>query len=154
MTRLTDDERARRRGATTAFIFQSFHLIPSLTVEENIDFPSDLNHLKRQYSTPDILEKVGLIGKAHRYPYELSGGEQQRVAIARAFASDVPILLADEPTGNLDRNNAEKVMALMESFHRESGKTLIMITHDPQIALRAQRTVTIQAGKIITADHL
>lgn len=130
ITTLTPDERTVFRGQNIAFIFQAFELIPNLTVSENIDLVLDISHAPRRYETDEILEKVGLAGKGKRYPNELSGGEQQRVAIARAFVSRVPYLFADEPTGNLDERNAERIMELIRALHEETGNTIIMITHD------------------------
>lgn len=130
ITTLTLDNRIVFRGQNIAFIFQAFELIPNLTVSENIDLVLDISHAPRRYETDEILEKVGLAGKGKRYPSELSGGEQQRVAIARAFVSRVPYLFADEPTGNLDERNAERIMELIRTLHEETGNTIIMITHD------------------------
>jgi putative ABC transport system ATP-binding protein len=127
---LSQDDRIEFRGKNIAFIFQAFELLPNLTVAENIDLVLDISHAKRRYETEYIIEKVGLSGKSHRYPTELSGGEQQRVAIARAFVADVPYLLADEPTGNLDETNASNIMDLIDTLHKETQNTIIMITHD------------------------
>lgn len=130
ITALTRDEMTAFRGQNIAFIFQAFELIANLTVTENINLVLDISHAPRRYSSEEILEKVGLAGKGNRYPGELSGGEQQRVAIARAFVADVPYLFADEPTGNLDEKNAEKIMELIRTLHEETKNTIIMITHD------------------------
>lgn len=148
ITRLKTDEIISFRGRHIAFIFQAFELIPNLTVEENIDLVLDISHAPRRYATPDILEKVGLTGKGNRYPYELSGGEQQRVAIARAFVADVPYLLADEPTGNLDEGNAKRIMDILDSLHRETKNTIVMITHDRDIASRADDTWKLSGGTL------
>ncbi len=137
ITNLSPDERIEFRGKNIAFIFQAFELLPNLTVTENIDLVLDISHARRRYETVDVLEKVWLSGKGSRFPHELSGGEQQRVAIARAFVADVPFLFADEPTGNLDEWNAGKIMDLIDTFHAETGNTIIMITHDGDIAKRA-----------------
>lgn len=136
------------RGQHIAFIFQSFELIPSLTVSENIDLVLDISHAPRRYDTHEILEKVGLVWKWDRYPTELSGGEAQRVAIARAFVSRVPYLFADEPTGNLDEANAKKIMHLITELHRETNNTIIMITHDPDIAGFADMTYRLHGGAL------
>ncbi len=144
ITRLTKDQMIEWRGKNIAFIFQAFELIPNLTAEENIDLVLDISHAKRRYSTENILEKVGLSGKGKRYPKELSGGEQQRLAIARAFVADVPYLFADEPTGNLDETNALRIMDLIDTLHQETGNTIIMITHDPDIAKRADQIYKLQ----------
>lgn len=144
ITRLSIDETIAFRGKHIAFIFQSFELIPNLTVAENIDIVIDISHARRRFETSDILSKVWLAGKEKRYPHELSGGEQQRVAIARAFVADVPYLLADEPTGNLDETNAGRIMDLITSLHKETKNTILMITHDPTIASYADALYRIQ----------
>ncbi len=148
ITDLTRDAMIEWRGKNIAFIFQAFELIANLTVEENIDLVLDISHAKRRYGTQEILDKVGLAGKWRRYPNELSGGEQQRVAIARAFVADVAYLLADEPTGNLDEGNAEKVMDLIDTLHRETENTIVMITHDADIASRADMVYRLHGGKL------
>ncbi len=148
ITMLSTDQIIEYRGKNIAFIFQAFELIPNLTVEENIDLVLDISRADRRYSTSDILEKVGLPWKGSRYPSELSGGEQQRVAIARAFVADVPYLLADEPTGNLDEVNAMKIMDLIDLLHKETKNTIIMITHDADIASRADSVYKLHSGKI------
>lgn len=148
ITMLSTDQMIEYRGKNIAFIFQAFELIPNLTVEENIDLVLDISRADRRYSTNDILEKVGLPWKGSRYPSELSGGEQQRVAIARAFVADVPYLLADEPTGNLDEVNAMKIMDLIDTLHKETKNTIVMITHDADIASRADSVYRLHSGKI------
>lgn len=148
ITTLTRDAMIQYRGKNIAFIFQAFELIPNLTVEENIDLVLDISHAPRRYVTSEILEKVWLTGKWHRYPTELSGGEQQRVAIARAFVADVPYLLADEPTGNLDEGNASRVMDIIDILHKETGNTIVMITHDADIASRADIVWKLHGGKL------
>ncbi len=150
ITQFGTDEMIEYRGQHIAFIFQSFELIPNLTVTENIDLVLDISHAKRRYQTSEILQKVGIGDKWNRYPTELSWGEQQRVAIARAFVADVPFLLADEPTGNLDEGNAVKIMDLIDTLHRETKNTIIMITHDPSIAGRADIIYRLHGGKIST----
>ena len=148
ITELTVDAMIEYRGTHIGFIFQAFELMPNLTVEENIDLVLDISHAKRRYTTSEILDKVGLAGKERRFPSELSGGEQQRVAIARAFVSEVAYLLADEPTGNLDEGNATKIMELIDTLHQETKNTIIMITHDQNIASRADRIYRLQGGEI------
>lgn len=148
ITMLSTDQMIEYRGKNIAFIFQAFELIPNLTVEENIDLVLDISHADRRYSTNDILEKVGLTGKGSRYPSELSGGEQQRVAIARAFVADVPYLLADEPTGNLDEANARKIMDLINVLHKETWNTIVMITHDSGIAKNADTIYRLSGGEL------
>lgn len=146
ITTLSRDEMTAFRGKRIAFIFQAFELIQNLTVTENIDLVLDISHAPRRYSSEEILEKVGLAGKGNRYPNELSGGEQQRVAIARAFVADVPYLFADEPTGNLDEKNAEKIMELIRTLHEETKNTIIMITHDKGIASHADSVYRLSGG--------
>lgn len=148
ITQLSIDGMIEYRGQHIAFIFQAFELIPNLTVEENIDLVLDISHAPRRYETSVILEKVWLSGKGNRYPTELSGGEQQRVAIARAFIADVSYLLADEPTGNLDEGNATRIMDLIDTLHQEIGNTIVMITHDRDIADRADRVYRLHGGTI------
>ena len=148
ITTLSRDEMTVFRGKRIAFIFQAFELIPNLTVTENIDLVLDISHAPRRYSSEEILEKVGLTGKGKRYPNELSGGEQQRVAIARAFVADVPYLFADEPTGNLDEKNAEKIMELIRTLHEETKNTIIMITHDKGIANHADSVYRLSGGML------
>ena len=148
ITTFSVDEMIRYRGQSIAFIFQAFELIPNLTVTENIDLVLDISHAPRRYETLEILKRVWLSGKWERYPTELSGGEQQRVAIARAFVSNVPYLLADEPTGNLDEGNASKIMDLIDILHRETGNTIVMITHDRDIAERADRVYRLHGGTL------
>lgn len=148
ITKLSLDARIEYRGQNIAFIFQAFELIPNLSVSENIDLVLDISHAKRRYSTDEIIEKVWLGGKGNRFPTELSWGEQQRVAIARAFVADVPYLLADEPTGNLDEGNASKIMDLIDILHAETKNTIIMITHDRDIAYRADRVYRLHGGDI------
>jgi putative ABC transport system ATP-binding protein len=148
ITQLDTDAMIGYRGEHIAFIFQAFELVPNLTVEENIDLIIDIAHTKRRFTTEEILEKVGLGGKWKRYPTELSGWEQQRVAIARAFVSDVPFLLADEPTWNLDEGNARKIMDLIDVLHRETGNTIVMITHDGGIASRSDMIYRLAWGTL------
>ena len=150
ISRFTSEEMIEWRGKNIAFIFQAFELIPNLSAEENIDLVLDISHAKRRYTTEIILEKVGLSGKWKRYPKELSGGEQQRLAIARAFVADVPYLFADEPTGNLDEANATRIMDLIDTLHEETGNTIVMITHDPDIAKRADMIYKLQGGSLHT----
>ncbi|MBX9808825.1 ABC transporter ATP-binding protein [Candidatus Gracilibacteria bacterium] len=150
ITNFKTDQMIEFRGQNIAFIFQAFELIPNLTVAENIDLVLDISHANRRYNTLEILKKVGLSGKENRYPSELSGGEQQRVAIARAFVADVKYLLADEPTGNLDESNAMKIMDLIDALHKETKNTIVMITHDRDIASRANKLYRLHGGKILT----
>ncbi len=146
ITSMSEDERTRWRSRHIAFIFQQFHLIPNLTVQDNIDLVIDISGIERRFSTEEILHKVWLDGFGARYPHQLSGGEQQRVAIARAFVWKLPILLADEPTGNLDHRNAVMIMDLMMQLHRELGTTVVIITHDPAVAAYAQTQYVLTDG--------
>jgi putative ABC transport system ATP-binding protein len=148
---LGDDKRSRIRNEKIGFIFQAFNLIPDLNVLDNIEVPLRYRGMKaaeRQRRARQALERVGLAAREHHYPAELSGGQQQRVAIARALAGEPRLLLADEPTGNLDSAMARSVMELLEDLHRE-GATIVMVTHDPQLAARAQRNVHVIDGQVV-----
>jgi putative ABC transport system ATP-binding protein len=141
---LSNDQITAIRWSNIAYIFQSFELIPTLTVRENIELPLDINPgVPRRFSVEELLDRVGLTGKSERYPNALSGWEKQRVAIARAFIGSMPYLLADEPTGNLDRKTADTIMELIVQLHKETGNTIILITHDPVVAARADRIVSL-----------
>lgn len=146
---LDEDARAAIRGAEIGFVFQSFQLLPALTALENVMLPLELAGL---HNAMDIarhwLERVGLQNRAEHYPKHLSGGEQQRVALARAFAPGPGLLLADEPTGNLDAATGAAVIDLMFSLNREAGTTLILVTHDDQLAARCDRVLRMQAGQL------
>ncbi len=150
---LGEDDRTRRRAKNVGFIFQQFHLIPNLTVEDNIDLVIDIAQIERRFSTDQILEKVWLSWYNKRYPHQLSGWEQQRIAIARAFVGKLPLLLADEPTGNLDHTNAVMIMDLMMQLQKESKTTIIIITHDPQVAAYAQEQYTLYDWKLIKKSY-
>jgi putative ABC transport system ATP-binding protein len=148
---LDDNQRSRLRNEKIGFIFQAFNLIPDLNVADNIDVPlryRGMNGAERRRRIQDSLQRVGLAARAKHYPSELSGGQQQRVAIARALAGTPRLLLADEPTGNLDTQMARGVMELLEEVHRD-GATIVMVTHDPELALRAQREVHIVDGQVV-----
>lgn len=142
------DDITTRRGQNISFIFQQFYLVPQLTIEENIDLIIDLNNIKRQFETDEILWLLNLLHRRNSYPHELSGGEQQRVAIARAFVGKTGIILADEPTGNLDAKNAEIIMKILQDLHKKSKKTILMITHDKNIAIRAEKIISLSNYKI------
>ncbi|CAM3614188.1 ABC transporter ATP-binding protein [Zobellia roscoffensis] len=148
---LNEDERAQLRNKEVGFIFQNFQLLPTLTALENVSVPLELQGAKdaTQKST-DLLEKVGLKDRLHHYPSQLSGGEQQRVALARAFANAPSILFADEPTGNLDTETGEKVIQLLLDLNKENGTTLVIITHDLELANRTQQILQLKGGKIVT----
>lgn len=149
ITKLSQDKITKFRGKNMSFIFQQFHLIPNLTVEENITLPLEINKIPAQFETKEILQKVWLSQKAESYPFELSGWEQQRVAVARAFAAQTNILLADEPTGNLDENNAKNVMDVLQTLHKETKNTIILITHDMQVAEYADKIYTLENKQLI-----
>jgi putative ABC transport system ATP-binding protein len=138
------------RGQKLGFVFQSYQLIPTLTALENVLLPFELN--KPGDGIPKarrLLEQVGLAERADHYPVQLSGGEQQRVALARAFIVDPPIVMADEPTGNLDSINGQKVLELLLSRNRDAGTTLVLVTHDPQVAALAHRIIVIKDGMVV-----
>jgi putative ABC transport system ATP-binding protein len=150
LTRLGEDALARVRGARIGIVFQSFHLVPTMTAQENVALPLELagkpNAFRR---AAEELKTVGLGERLHHYPSQLSGGEQQRVAIARALAPDPVILVADEPTGNLDEKTGGSVADLLFGLKRERGTTLVLVTHDLALARRCDRTVALRAGRIV-----
>lgn len=155
VTDLGNRSRARVRNAKIGFIFQAFNLIADLTVEENVALPltfrEDYDRERTRLRVREVLEQVGMNHRTRHYPGQLSGGQQQRVAVARALAGDPAILLADEPSGNLDSRNGEAVMQLLEQLNRD-GATLCMVTHDPAFARRAQRIVHMLDGRIVDED--
>jgi putative ABC transport system ATP-binding protein len=147
---LDEDARAELRGRTVGFVFQSFQLLPSLTALENVMLPLELaGRADAEAAAREILARVGLGERLHHYPKHLSGGEQQRVALARAFVVRPKVLLADEPTGSLDAEAGEAVIELLFQLNREAGTTLVMVTHDEQLAQRCTRTVRLAAGRIV-----
>jgi putative ABC transport system ATP-binding protein len=151
VSRMGDGERSRIRNQKIGFIFQAFNLIPDLSVLDNIEVPLRYRGMpgaERKKRAADALARVGLSARGKHYPNELSGGQQQRVAIARALAGEPRLLLADEPTGNLDSAMARSVMELLEELHRD-GATIVMVTHDPQLAARAQRNVHVIDGQVV-----
>jgi putative ABC transport system ATP-binding protein len=151
ITRMPEDALADLRGAMVGIIFQSFHLIPSLTAYENVLVPMELaNQADPAHHARALIETVGLTDRAHHYPSQLSGGEQQRVAIARAFANRPSILLADEPTGNLDTANGAKIFDLLLDLNRQRGTTLMLITHEQALAAAADRQIVLNAGRIVS----
>lgn len=150
ITRMSEDNLAELRGEKVGFIFQSFHLIPSLTAYENILVPMEIRGMPKAVARAQaLLDEVGLHDRGHHYPSQLSGGEQQRVAIARAFANDPPILLADEPTGNLDSKNGQHIFDLLLKLNRDRGATLLLVTHDHQLAAHADRRISLRDGRIV-----
>jgi putative ABC transport system ATP-binding protein len=151
---LSEDKRAQVRNKYVGFIFQNFQLLPTLTAIENVMVPLELRGEKNiRPRALDLLEKVGLADRSHHYPSQLSGGEQQRVSLARAFSNSPKILFADEPTGNLDAETSEKVVKLLFDLNKEAGTTLILVTHDMELASKTQRIIRIKGG-VITADDL
>ena len=152
ITQLTEDELAQLRGHKLGFVFQSYHLIPTLTAFENVILPMELSGRYNGASTKraeHLLESVGLIDRRDHYPVQLSGGEQQRVALARAFMMKPAVLLADEPTGNLDSGNGRHVLELLINLNEVEGTTLILVTHDEMLATRAQRRIVLRDGRIV-----
>jgi putative ABC transport system ATP-binding protein len=148
---MPEDDRAALRAQQVGFVFQSFQLLGNLTALENVMLPLELAARKDARSVAtEMLGRVGLAQRLHAYPKVLSGGEQQRVALARAFVVRPAMLLADEPTGSLDFATGEKIMELMFELNREQGTTLVLVTHDPAIAARCDRRITIEAGRIAT----
>ncbi|TQV72308.1 ABC transporter ATP-binding protein [Aliikangiella marina] len=152
VSNISKEERARIRNKEIGFIFQSFNLISDLDVEENVELPltyrKDLSKSQRQEMVKDALQKVDMSHRGKHFPSQLSGGQQQRVAVARAIAGNPSIILADEPTGNLDSKNAQAVMALLDKLHSE-GATICMVTHDPRSAERAERNIDVLDGQVI-----
>ena len=151
LTTLTETERARRRRRGLGFVFQSFNLIPTLTVAENVELPLALNDVapeEMRRSRSALLEELGLAACADRFPEDISGGEQQRVAIARAVIHEPKLVLADEPTGNLDAETAQHVLELLRRTCRERNATLIVASHSAELAAQASRVLTIRAGRI------
>ena len=149
MADLSEDERAKLRGEKVGFVFQTFQLIPTLTALENVQVPLELRGEPSTERAQDLLARVGLANRLDHYPSQLSGGEQQRVALARAFSNRPKILFADEPTGNLDTTTGATVINLMMELNRESGTTLILVTHDPELANRARRTIRLRNGSVV-----
>ncbi|HET6681371.1 MAG TPA: ABC transporter ATP-binding protein [Gemmatimonadaceae bacterium] len=150
LTRLSEDARARLRGEKVGFIFQSFQLIPTLTAIENVQVPLELRGESGAATRArELLVRVGLGDRLDHFPSQLSGGEQQRVAIARAFVNAPRILFADEPTGNLDGGTGERIVELLEQLNRESGSTIVLVTHDLQLAARAGRMIRLRDGMIV-----
>lgn len=149
---MTEDERARFRARHVGFVFQSFHLLPALTALENVRIPLELlgeGGGDGEARARELLDRVGLGGRTDHYPTQLSGGEQQRVAVARAFVSRPRILFADEPTGNLDGATGERIVQLLEELNRESETTLVLVTHDLDLAGRAHRMIRLQDGELV-----
>lgn len=150
---LDEDQRALLRNREVGFIFQDFQLLPTLTALENVAVPLELQGSKEaQDRALELLTKVGLEDRVHHYPSQLSGGEQQRVALARAFSTKPSILFADEPTGNLDEETGEKVIQLLFELNKEAGTTLVIVTHDLDLAKRTQRILRLKGGKVLSNE--
>jgi putative ABC transport system ATP-binding protein len=150
LTAMDEDERARLRGEKVGFVFQSFQLISTLTALENVQVPLELRgESGATERASELLRRVGLGDRLDHFPTQLSGGEQQRVAIARAFANAPRVLFADEPTGNLDSDTGSRIVELLESLNRESGSTIVLVTHDASLASRAQRIIRLSDGRVI-----
>ena len=147
---LTEDERARLRGEKIGFVFQAFQLIPTLTAQENVQVPMELRGDRgAAVRARELLARVGLGGREHHYPAQLSGGEQQRVALARGFSIRPKVLFADEPTGNLDARTGATIIDLMVELNRDLGTTLVLVTHDLDLAARARRTIRLADGSVV-----
>lgn len=147
---LNEDQRANVRNQNIGFIFQNFQLLPTLTALENVVVPMELRGAKniKKYAL-ELLDKVGLSNRSHHYPIQLSGGEQQRVSLARAFSNQPAILFADEPTGNLDAETSEKITKLLFDLNKDASTTLVIVTHDLELAAKTSRTIKIKGGVII-----
>ncbi|PYM85782.1 MAG: hypothetical protein DME09_04510 [Candidatus Rokuibacteriota bacterium] len=153
LTRLDEDGLARFRRETLGYVFQSFHLIPTLTAAENVAVPLEIAGLPGALARArELLDEVGLAGRAHHYPAELSGGEQQRAAVARAVALRPKLLLADEPTGNLDSATGAQIIELLVALNRKRGSTLVFVTHDQALARHAGRIVRLRDGRILNGQ--
>jgi putative ABC transport system ATP-binding protein len=154
ITYLREDALARLRGRKIGFVFQSYQLVSTLTAEENVLLPAELSGFNRQTRerARTLLERVGLTDRLGHYPVQLSGGEQQRVALARAFMTRPPILMADEPTGNLDSANGRHVLDLLVELNREEKTTLILVTHDRKLAEHADRIITLSDGQVLSDE--
>jgi putative ABC transport system ATP-binding protein len=146
---MTEDERALLRSQKVGFVFQSFHLIPTLTAQENVQVPLELRGEPAEQRARDLLQRVGLGDRADHYPSQLSGGEQQRVALARAFSARPQVLFADEPTGNLDAKNGASIVELMVELNREIGTTIVLVTHDRELAAKARRVIRLADGQVV-----
>jgi putative ABC transport system ATP-binding protein len=151
ITQLNEDELALLRGKRFGFIFQNFHLIPTLTALENVVLAAELNNTPgATKKATDLLGTVGLGDRLHHYPAQLSGGEQQRLSLARAFVNEPDIILADEPTGNLDSKNSDRIIELLLELHRVKQATIILVTHEQHVAERSERILTLADGQIIS----
>lgn len=154
ITRLKEDALARFRGQRIGFVFQSYQLVPTLTAEENVLLPAELIGMRGNVRerARDLLQRVGLEARLRHYPVQLSGGEQQRVALARAFITSPPILMADEPTGNLDSANGQHILELLLQLNQQESTTLILVTHDSKLADYADRILTLKDGHLVSDE--
>ncbi|WP_422859570.1 ABC transporter ATP-binding protein [Flagellimonas sp. S174] len=152
---LNEDERAQLRNEKVGFIFQNFQLLPTLTALENVIVPLELQGVKKPSKIgKELLGKVGLQDRLHHYPSQLSGGEQQRVALARAFSNKPSILFADEPTGNLDQDTGDRVIQLLFELNQEAGTTLVIVSHDLELAQKCNRLLRLRGGKVVSNEVL
>ena len=151
LSSLDEEALAVIRQQDMGFVFQSFHLLPTLTVAENIAFPLDIARRPDKTRVDTLIEAVGLDHRRHSLPNQLSGGEQQRTAVARALVAQPKIVFADEPTGNLDEQNAEQVMQLLLDLRQQTGSALVVVTHDPALAQMADRVITMQDGRVLSS---
>jgi putative ABC transport system ATP-binding protein len=150
LSKLSENDRAKLRGEKVGFVFQTFQLIPTLTALENVQVPLELRGTAgASERARDLIDRVGLTGRGHHFPTQLSGGEQQRVAIARAFANSPKILFADEPTGNLDNATGHRIFELLQSLNSDGGSTIVLVTHDFSLASRASRIIRLLDGAIV-----
>ncbi|MBK7784729.1 MAG: ABC transporter ATP-binding protein [Gemmatimonadales bacterium] len=150
LTTLSEDALATFRAERVGFVFQSFHLIPTLTARENVEVPLELRGEEARGRADELLARVGLKGREHHYPAQLSGGEQQRVALARAFSNRPRILFADEPTGNLDQGTGQRVVDILLELNRELGTTTVLVTHDLELARKARRVIRLADGAVVS----
>lgn len=150
LNNLNEDERASVRNQHVGFVFQNFQLLPTLTALENVMVPLELRGERNSRALAlELLDKVGLADRGHHYPLQLSGGEQQRVSIARAFSNSPKILFADEPTGNLDAETSEHIESLLFALNKDAGTTLVLVTHDLELAAKTQRIIRMKGGRIV-----
>jgi putative ABC transport system ATP-binding protein len=153
ITGLDEDRLAQLRGRMIGFVFQSYHLIPTLTAEENVLLPLELTGgADGAGRARELLERVGLLERRDHYPVQLSGGEQQRVALARAFMLRPPVLMADEPTGNLDSANGHLILDMLANLNRQEGTTLVLVTHDAELTQRTERIITLRDGRVVSDE--
>ena len=150
LTALSEDGLATFRAERVGFVFQSFHLIPTLTARENVEVPLELRGEEARGRADELLARVGLKGREHHYPAQLSGGEQQRVALARAFSNRPRILFADEPTGNIDQGTGQRVVDILLELNRELGTTTVLVTHDLELARKARRVIRLADGAVVS----